>query len=44
MHKNWSWREKKGEYLVDLNIGRILLNALVHFTVRKIFPGVQDPN
>ena len=30
--KNWSWREKK-EYLVDLGVGRIVLNALVHCTV-----------
>ena len=32
-HNNWSWGEEKGEYLVDLGIGRILLNALMHCTV-----------
>ena len=32
-HSNWSWGEKKREYLVDLGIGRILLNALVRCTV-----------
>lgn len=31
-HKNWGWRERK-EYLVDLGIGRFLLNALVHCIV-----------
>ena len=31
--KYWSWREKKGEYLVDLGVGRSVLNALVHCTV-----------
>jgi hypothetical protein len=35
-HKNWSWGEKKGEYLVDLGIGRILLNALMHCTVSSV--------
>ena len=35
--KNWSWREKK-EYLVDLGVGRIVLNALVHCTVSSDLP------
>jgi hypothetical protein len=36
-NKNWCWREKK-EYLVGLGIGRILLNALVYFTVGSDLP------
>jgi len=38
MPKNWSCREKNGEYLVDLGIGRILLNALARCTVSSDLP------